>query len=63
MRTIDTTVIQAVRPVAVILIVAALAVTFGVIAAPRAETDATGGGIFARMGDYLTEAGEALGSE
>ena len=63
MKTIETTVIRAVRPVAVIVIVATLAVTFADIAASRAQADATGGGFFARMGDYLTEAAEALGSE
>jgi len=62
-KTIDINATHAVRPLAVIAIVGALALTLAAIAAPRVETNVTGGGVFARMADYIAEAGEALGSE
>ena len=46
-----------------IAIVVALALGFTAIAVMGAETNVTGGGISALMGDYITEVGEALGAE
>ena len=58
---IDTRVIRTVSRFAAIAIVGALAVSFAIdTLAPR--TNATGGGVSASFGAYITEVGEALGS-
>jgi len=63
MNTIGIHATRNVRRLAVIAIVGALALSFAAIATLRAETDVTGGGIFAAMGDYIAAVGETLRSE
>jgi hypothetical protein len=63
MNTIDIHNTRAVRRLAAIAIVGALALSFAAIATLRAETDVTSGGIFAWMGDYIAAVGETLKSE
>ena len=59
MNTIDTKTHRAAR--AAIVIFGALALSFAAIATLGMETGETGGGVFARMGDYLAAVTEALG--
>jgi hypothetical protein len=63
MNTVFTPTTRAVRPVAAIAIVGALTLSLAAIATLATMSDATGDGIFASLGDYLTEVGEALGNE
>ena len=63
MNTVFTPTTRAVRPVAAMAIVGALALSLAAIAALAMLSDATGDGIFAWLGDYLTEVGKALGNE
>jgi ferric-dicitrate binding protein FerR (iron transport regulator) len=60
-NTFDTNTTRAARRRAAIAIVVALALGFAGVAALRAETNVTSGGIFASVSDYITEVGEALG--
>jgi hypothetical protein len=62
MNTIDTNTTRTVRRFAAIVIVGTLALSFAAIATLGSQTNGTGGGIFAWMGDYITAASEALGS-
>lgn len=62
MNTLYINITRPVRRRAVIAIVAALVVTFAVIATV-AETNVTVGGILNWLGDYVTAVGEALGNE
>jgi len=63
MNTIGINIPHPMRRFRAIVIVVALALSFAAIATLRAETNATNGGIFAWVTGYLTEVGEALGSE
>jgi len=63
MNTVNTHVIREIRPNAVITIVVVLALSLAAVAALVGQIDATGGGIFAGIGDYITKVGEAIGSE
>jgi hypothetical protein len=60
--TFDTNTTRAARRRAAIAIVVALALGFAGVAGLRAETNVTGGGIFASVSDYIAEVGEALGA-
>jgi hypothetical protein len=61
MNPLDTNATRAAGRFAVIAILVFLAVSFAALATLGGETDATSDGIFALMGDYLAQAGEALG--
>ena len=62
MNTLYINITRPARRLAVIAIVAALALTFAVIATLGAETNVTTGAILAWLGDYVTAVGEALGN-
>lgn len=62
MNTIGTNTTRAARRRAIAIVVA-LALGFAAIAVLGAETNVTGGGISALMGEYITEVGEALAAE
>jgi hypothetical protein len=52
------------RHLAAVVIVVALALSFtAAFAALAADTNATGDGIFAWIGDYITAVGDALGGD
>lgn len=63
MNTVFTPTTRAVRPLAAAAIVGALALSLAAIATLVMMSDATSDGIFASLGDYLTEVGEAFGNE
>ena len=60
MSTSDSTTTRTVRRFAAIAIVGALALSFAVAFAALKADNATGDGIFAQLGDYITQVGEAL---
>ena len=62
MNTLHVNTIRHARRLSALTIVVALALSFAAIAALGAETNVTVGGIFAWLGDYITEVGEALGN-
>jgi len=57
----DTRAARTIGSAAAIAIVGALALSFA-IGTLGSQTNATTGGVFVWMGDYITEVGEALGS-
>jgi hypothetical protein len=59
MNTIDTKTSRA--ALAAIVIFGALALSFAAIATLGVDAGDTGGGVFARLGDYLAAVSEALG--
>ena len=61
MNAIDTKRARAVRRLAVIVLVGALALSFAAIATLGVETDVTGDGAFAWVGEYMAKVAEALG--
>jgi hypothetical protein len=63
MNAIGTNTGRAPRRRAAISIVVALTLGFAATTVLVAATNVTNRGIFASVGDYLTEAGEALGAE
>lgn len=63
MNTIDISLTRDVRRIATVVIVVALALSVAALAALGAESSAGSGGVFAGIGDYLTDVGAALGSE
>ena len=63
MNTIDINLTRDVRRVTAVVIVVALALSVAAMAALAVESRTGSGGIFASLGDYLTDVGEALGSE
>jgi hypothetical protein len=63
MNTIDISLTRDVRRLAAVVIVVALALSVAALVALGAEASTGSGGIFASLGDYLTDVGEALASE
>jgi hypothetical protein len=63
MNTVFTPTTRAVRPLAAMTIVGALALGLAAAATLVMMSDATAAGIVASLGDYLTEVGEALGNQ
>ena len=64
MNTTDTNTHRALRRLAAIAIVGGLALSFAAaFAALKADADAPGGGIFAWIGDYLTEVSDTIGNQ
>jgi hypothetical protein len=64
MNTIDISTTRRVSRPARIVVISVLALGFAAaVAAVAQESGVTGADIAARMGDYITEVGEALGSE
>jgi hypothetical protein len=60
MNTTDSTATRTVLRFTTIAIVAALALSFAVAFAALKADNATGDGIFAQLGDYIAQVGEAL---
>lgn len=62
MNTLGINITHAVRRVAVVTIVGALALSFAAIVTLSTGANVTVGDIFSWLGDYITEMGETLGS-
>jgi hypothetical protein len=63
MNTVDINPTRDARRLTAIAIAVALALSVAAVAALGAEASIAGGGIFTSLGDYLTDVGEALGSQ